>query len=419
MHPAPRNNNPTIDPVLLLDATTVSSVLGATVRPPARPTFKGAPWAARPDSFPFTDTAPAPTSTVLGFRFPVRDLMPGYFQDFRHHVASSPTRRLSALISTPPGSSAPSAALSVSSILPVARAVPARPTTSTTLNKPVAPPASSPATTPPPSSPPASSPPATSTNTELVSAAQRSSPAAETPAVPVYIPSRPMAKVPVVKPAPKPKMKAAPKVKAATKAPQRNAAAGAVKVAGKKAGAKSKRGKGARGSKNAGGAEGGDENADDTDDTDDTHGADEPDDPDAGPAPVLADTTNVAGPTAAAAAEPTLIFTVTNNNAARLRALRKQDAAQKKIDVAARKEKARTYNPDGPSDLLIQPGRRQRKPTKQADATEVRLPVKLTRAEQAARRNEASESVLLERTGRKRAAPAPAPTGRAAKKARN
>ncbi|KAJ7111662.1 hypothetical protein C8R43DRAFT_1139059 [Mycena crocata] len=113
-------------------------------------------------------------------------------------------------------------------------------------------------------------------------------------------------------------------------------------------------------------------------------------------------------PVAAAAPAPTLIYTSTNNSAAYARMARKSEAEKKAKEVAARKERARLHNPDGPSDLVIlpAPGRAQRarKAARNLDGSEVALEKKLTRAEQQAMKNKASEDALLKRTGRKRGA---------------
>ncbi|KAJ7077054.1 hypothetical protein C8R43DRAFT_1143566 [Mycena crocata] len=82
---------------------------------------------------------------------------------------------------------------------------------------------------------------------------------------------------------------------------------------------------------------------------------------------------------------------------------RKEEAEKKAREIAARKERARVHNPDGPSDLVILPapgrGQRARKPTKNFDGSAVALEKKMTRAEQQAKRNEPSENVLLARRG--------------------
>ncbi|KAJ7157917.1 hypothetical protein C8R43DRAFT_948757 [Mycena crocata] len=114
--------------------------------------------------------------------------------------------------------------------------------------------------------------------------------------------------------------------------------------------------------------------------------------------------------TLTAAATPTLVYTSTNNSKAYAALARKQETAKKAADLAARKEKARVYNPDGPSDLVILPApgpsraRRARKPTTNFDGSAVELPAKMSRAQQQAKRNQPSEDALLVRTGRKRAA---------------
>ncbi|KAJ7112821.1 hypothetical protein C8R43DRAFT_1138739 [Mycena crocata] len=124
-------------------------------------------------------------------------------------------------------------------------------------------------------------------------------------------------------------------------------------------------------------------------------------------------------PAAPVPAAPTLIYSATNNSAVYAKMARKEEAEKKAREIAARKERARVHNPDGPSDLVILPGRgqRARKPTKNFDGSAVALEKKMTRAEQQAKRNEPSENALLARTGRKRGAedPPSAPS-RAAKK---
>ncbi|KAJ7108372.1 hypothetical protein C8R43DRAFT_1140033 [Mycena crocata] len=116
----------------------------------------------------------------------------------------------------------------------------------------------------------------------------------------------------------------------------------------------------------------------------------------------------IAPPATPTTAPPALIYTTTNNSAAYARMARKQEAEKKAAEITARKEKARVYNPDGPTDLVILPGpgraQRARKPAKNFDGSAVALEKKLTRAEQQANKNRASEDALLARTGKKRGA---------------
>ncbi|KAJ7158026.1 hypothetical protein C8R43DRAFT_1125166 [Mycena crocata] len=125
------------------------------------------------------------------------------------------------------------------------------------------------------------------------------------------------------------------------------------------------------------------------------------------PAPAGTDTPPPASISVPAAA-PTLIYTTTNNCARNARAARKLEAEKKAKELAGRKERARVYNPDGPTDLVILPGpgrvQRSRKVTKNFDGSAVEVPKKITRAEQLAKKNQASENALLARTGKKRVA---------------
>ncbi|KAJ7167292.1 hypothetical protein C8R43DRAFT_1121730 [Mycena crocata] len=133
--------------------------------------------------------------------------------------------------------------------------------------------------------------------------------------------------------------------------------------------------------------------------------------------------TSAAPTIAAPPPAPILTFTMTNNNAVYARQARRLEVEKKAQEVAARKERARLHNPDGPSDLVIlpPPGRAQRarRPVRNFDGSQANVPKKLSRADQQAKRNEVTENALLARTGGKRGAEDEVPaTSRATKKAR-
>lgn len=99
---------------------------------------------------------------------------------------------------------------------------------------------------------------------------------------------------------------------------------------------------------------------------------------------------------------PVLVVTSSNEN-------RKRLAAEKKAELAAqtvlRAENRRLNNPAGERQLVILPAvrgsTRVRKPTQLglgADRADVQLPVKLTRAQIQAKKNEVSENALLARS---------------------
>ncbi|KAJ7170312.1 hypothetical protein C8R43DRAFT_944831 [Mycena crocata] len=127
---------------------------------------------------------------------------------------------------------------------------------------------------------------------------------------------------------------------------------------------------------------------------------------------------------ATAQAGSTLIYTMTNNSAPYAKAAHKAAAEKKARETAEKKERARLHNPDGPSDLVILPppgparAQRTRKVVRNFDGSEVAPLKRMTRAEQVAKKNQATENALLARTGRKRGAEEEIPTAksRAAKK---
>ncbi|KAJ7112864.1 hypothetical protein C8R43DRAFT_961723 [Mycena crocata] len=104
-----------------------------------------------------------------------------------------------------------------------------------------------------------------------------------------------------------------------------------------------------------------------------------------------------------------LVYTSTNNSRIYARRAREAEEARRAIEDAARTadlaEKARVFNPDGPTDLVIlppPPGRekRARKAATHPDGSHVTLVPKVTRAQQLEHRNKNSENALLARTGR-------------------
>ncbi|KAJ7438376.1 hypothetical protein B0H11DRAFT_2254662 [Mycena galericulata] len=115
----------------------------------------------------------------------------------------------------------------------------------------------------------------------------------------------------------------------------------------------------------------------------------------------------LAAPSSSSAAQP-LVFSMPGNNT--LEYNRRKDAEMAAQKAAVRAENARVFNPDGETPLIIVPppppssdaiGPRTRKPSAKALAMVVKQP---TRAQQAAKRNAASENALLARAGSKRGA---------------
>ncbi|KAJ7500543.1 hypothetical protein B0H11DRAFT_2225534 [Mycena galericulata] len=114
-----------------------------------------------------------------------------------------------------------------------------------------------------------------------------------------------------------------------------------------------------------------------------------------------------AAPSSSPAVQP-LVFSMPGNNT--LEYNRRKDAEIAANKAAVRAENARVFNPDGETPLIIVPppppssdttGPRTRKPSAKALAMVVKQP---TRAQQAAKRNAASENTLLARAGSKRGA---------------
>ncbi|KAJ7447601.1 hypothetical protein B0H11DRAFT_1929647 [Mycena galericulata] len=241
--------------------------------------------------------------------------------------------------------------------------------------------------------------PAATTSSLLATIDEECENAAAVP-VPVHIRSRPMTKpplVPKVKGVAKPK--AAPKSSAAKSVPAREAAAAkAAKAAGKRPVGRPKK------------------ISDEVEGEASEVAAKRPvGRPRKSTATPMNDLTNdasastgaLAAPSSSSAAQP-LVFSMPGNNT--LNYNRRKDAEMAARQAAVRAENARVFNPDGETPLIIVPppppssdtiGPRTRKPSQKALAM---VPKQPTRAQQAAKRNAASENALLARAGSKRGA---------------